>query len=172
VSAEPKDERSYRAVARSAARLAAVQALYQADCRAVAAEQVIDEFRRFRLSDADEGEGQPDLSRADAKHFAAVALGAELRGAEIDALIDARLPTAWPRARLDRVVRAILRAAGFELVARDDVPAKVVIDEYVSIARAFFCGAEPGFINAILDRLARERRPAEFEADHAGAPRG
>ena len=154
--------RPRRAVGRSAARLAAVQALFQVDTRGIDALSVVEEFRRQRLSDADTEEGQPDLSRADAKHFAALVLGAALRASEVDALIDAVLPVDWPRARLDPVVRAALRAGCFELLARDDVPVRVAIDEYVAIARAFFDGAEPGFVNGVLDALARRIRPDAF----------
>jgi N utilization substance protein B len=164
--------RPRRAVGRSTARLAAVQALFQIDTRGIDAPSVVEEFRRHRLSDADTEEGQPDLSRADAKHFAALVLGAALRANEVDALIDAVLPVDWPRARLDPVVRATLRAGCFELLARDDVPVRVAIDEYVAIARAFFDGAEPGFVNGVLDALARRIRPDAFILGERGVGGG
>ena len=128
---------------RSSARLAAVQALFQAAERGLDAQSVVDEFRSHRLS-----------------------------AAEIDALIDAVLPAGWPRHRIDPVVRAILRAGCFELLARDDVPARVVVDEYVSLARAFFEGGDLGFVNANLDALARRVRPQDFAAGHADAAPG
>lgn len=163
--------RPRRAAARSAARLAAVQARYQIGSRGMDPQAVIEEFRRHRLSADDTDEGQPDLTRADAKHFAALVLGLAMREAEVDQRLDEVLPPEWPRARLDRVVHAILLMGGFELLARDDVPARVVIDEYVSIARAFFAGAEPGFVNGALDAMAHKLRPAEFAPDHVHSAR-
>lgn len=169
--AERDAGRPRRAVGRSTARLAAVQALFQIDTRGTTAQAVVDEFRNHRLSDADVGEGQPDLSRADGKHFASLVLGADLRADEVDALVDSVLPKDWPRARLDPVVRAILRTGCFELLARDDVPVRVTIDEYVAIAKAFFEGAEPGFVNGVLDALAKRLRPDAFvTGDGGGAP--
>ena len=164
--------RTRRAVARSGARLAAVQALFQVDNRGAGAEAVVEEFRHFRLTDGDTIDGQPDLSGADTKHFAALVLGTAMRLAEIDVKLDAALPADWPRARLDPVVCAILRAGIFELLARDDVPVRVVIDEYVSIAHAFFDAAEPRFVNGLLDALARQLRPDAFVTGHDAAPRG
>jgi N utilization substance protein B len=153
--------------ARSAARLAAVQALYQAERRGADAASIVEEFRRFRLSEADTAEGQPDLTSADAKHFARVVLGEEIRRAEGEALIDAVLPARWPRMRLDPVLRAVLRAAAFELLAREDVPARAVINEYVAVATAFFTGGEIAMVNGALDAMARGVRAAEFADDES-----
>ncbi len=164
--------RPRHAVARSGARLAAVQALFQMSNRDITTEAVVEEFRHHRLTDGDTVEGQPDLSRADAKHFTALVLGTGLRLTEIDQKLDAVLPADWARARLDPVVCAILRAGIFELMARDDVPVRVVIDEYVSIAHAFFDAAEPRFVNGLLDALARQLRPDAFITGHDAAPRG
>ncbi len=169
-SASPPAPR--RAVHRTSARLAAVQALFQVAERGLDAQSVVDEFRNHRLSDADIEEGQPDLSGADTRHFAAIVLGAWMRAEEIDALLDAVLPANWPRHRLDPVVRAILRAGCFELLARDDVPSRVVVDEYVTLARAFSDGADPGFVNGTLDALARRLRPRDFAPGHADAASG
>jgi len=171
MSAASDPGRPRRAVGRSSARLAAVQALFQVDTRAADAQSVVDEFRRHRLTDADTAEGQPDLSRADAKHFAALVLGAAMRAGEVDMLVDSVLPADWPRMRLDPVVRAILRAGCFELLARDDVPVRVTIDEYVAIARAFFEGGEPGFVNGVLDALAHRLRPDAFVTGDGGGAR-
>lgn len=163
--------RPRRASSRSAARLAAVQAMYQIDCRGMDPQSVVDEFRRHRLSADDVLEGQPDLSKADAKHFAALVLGAAIRSADVEQALDGVLPADWPRGRLDRVVHAILLTGCFELLARDDVPARVVLDEYVSITRAFFEGTEPNFVNGVLDALARKLRPADFVPGHDVGPR-
>lgn len=163
-------ERPRRGGARTASRLAAVQALFQISATGVDAARAVDEFRAHRLGKADMDQGQPDLAHADAGHFAAIVLGASLRADEIDALIAAVLPADWPARRIDPVVRAILRAGCFELLARDDVPVRVVVDEYVSIAHAFFSGVEAGFANAMLDALARRIRPDAFGPVHDGPP--
>jgi len=151
-----------RPVGRSAARLAAVQALFQIDSTGTDPQAAVQEFRTHRLGAADTGEGQPDLGHADKSFFAAIVLGAALRASEVDALIVATLPAQWSLRRIDPVLRALLRAGCFELLARDDVPARVSVDEYVSIAHAFFEGPNPGFANAMLDALARRIRPDEF----------
>lgn len=161
-------ERPRRGGARTASRLAAVQALFQISATGLDPARAVDEFRTHRLGKADVDEGQPDLAHADPGHFAAIVLGAALRADEIDALIGAVLPADWPARRIDPVLRAILRAGCFELLARDDVPVRVVVDEYVSIAHAFFSGVEAGFANAMLDALARRIRPDAFEPAHGG----
>ena len=160
--------RPSRATARSAARLAAAQALFQIEQQGAAAADVVDEFRLFRLRDDESGD-LPDLTASDAEWFAKLVLGLDARAAEVDAALAGALPSGWKMPRLDSVVRAILRLACFELIARDEVPARSVIDEYVSLARAFFDGKEPGFVNGVLDGLARRLRPAEFTADHGAA---
>lgn len=155
-----------RAMGRSAARLAAVQALFQIDSTGTDPQAAVQEFLAHRLGAADTGEGQPDLGHADKSFFAAIVLGASMRAGEIDALIGATLPAQWSLRRIDPVLRALLRAGCFELLARDDVPARVVADEYVSIAHAFFEGPNPGFANALLDALARRIRPDDFATAH------
>jgi N utilization substance protein B len=145
---------------RSVARLAAVQALYQIDLTSGSPEPVIAEFRRHRLE-----EGAP----ADREFFGDLVDGAYTRRAEIDAVLAPLLATGWTLERLEAVLRAILRAGAFEIVARGDIPARVVIDEYVSVARAFFSGQEPGVVNGILDRLARQQRAGEFESQPGAA---
>ncbi len=139
---------------RSAARLAAVQALYQMELAGGGAEEVAAEFAAHRFAEFSDP--------PDADFFAAVVTGVPQHQVEIDKAIAACLSQSWTLARVDSILRAILRAAGFELVARHDVPAKVVIDEYVGIAREFFSGDEPGFINAALDAIARRKRAPEF----------
>jgi N utilization substance protein B len=142
------------ASARRAARLAAVQALYQMELAGTGAEEVADEFIAHRFQEFDQ---QPD-----ADFFSAVVMGVPQHQVEIDKAIAACLSENWTLARVDSILRAILRCAAFELIARRDVPAKVVIDEYVGIAREFFSGDEPGFVNAALDNIARRKRAKEF----------
>lgn len=167
--AEPRERpvKAPRAASRRAARLAAIQALFQIDATGVDPQRAVAEFRAHRFGSADIAEGQPDLGHADTAHFAAIVLGAAIRGAEIDALIAAVLPADWSIGRLDPVVRAILRAGCFELLARDDVPVRVAVDEYVSIAHAFFDGPQSGFANAMMDALAKRLRPDAFGVPHA-----
>ena len=138
--------------ARRAARLGAVQALYQMELAGVGAEEVAEEFVAHRFDEAP----------ADVDFFKSVVEGVPAHQAEIDKAIAACLSENWSLARVDSILRAILRAGGFELVARRDVPAKVVIDEYVGIAHDFFSGDEPGFVNAALDRMAHRKRAVEF----------
>lgn len=142
--------------ARSAARLAAVQALYQMEQNPGSDPvRVAAEFRAHRLGQEVEGE---HYTRADAALFDDVVTGAAGRRAEIDGLLVARLDAGWPLDRLDSVLRAILRAGAWELLARPDIPTAVIIDEYVDVAHAFFEGQEPRFANGVLDRLARGLR--------------
>jgi N utilization substance protein B len=156
--AEPKKRGSQRS-RRAAARIAAVQALYQIDLTAGEADKVIAEFRQHRI----DGEG----AKADRDFFGAIVDGVSARHAEIDALLTPLLAEGWALPRLETVLRAILRAGAFELLARGDVPARVVIDEYVGVAHAFFSDKEPGVVNGILDRLARRLRAGEFEGQSA-----
>jgi transcription antitermination protein NusB len=143
-------------IARSRARLATVQALYQMDLAATDLIEVIEEFKQHRLSGSADGTSMAD---ADQEHFAQVLRGVVKRQREIDPLIDQQLATGWRLARIDSIVRAILRAATFELIELPDVPARVVISEYIEVARAFFEGDEPKLVNGVLDQLARKLRP-------------
>jgi transcription antitermination protein NusB len=145
--------------ARHAARLAAVQAIYQMELTSLDAEAVIDEFCEHRFAEL-----APSV-RPDADYFADVVRGVPRRQTEIDRAIVRHLAADWKFSRIDSILRAILRAGGYELIARSDVPAKVVIDEYLDITHAFFQGDEPGFVNAALDKLGREIRAAEFRDD-------
>ena len=143
-------------IARSRARLATVQALYQMDLAETDLIEVIEEFKQHRLSGSADGNNMAD---ADQEHFAQVLRGVVKRQREIDPLIDQQLATGWRLARIDSIVRAILRAATFELIEMPDVPARVVISEYIEVARAFFEGDEPKLVNGVLDQLARKLRP-------------
>ncbi|WP_300542892.1 transcription antitermination factor NusB [Maricaulis sp.] len=148
-----------RARLRRAARLAAVQALYQMEIAGRGASSVIREFRDHRFGSTGEGE---EFVEADEDFFEALVAGVVDKQAKVDPTIDGLLADGWRMERLDSTVRAILRAAGYELFERIDVPARVVIDEYIDVANAFFEGSEPKFVNAALDRCAREARPDEF----------
>jgi N utilization substance protein B len=146
---------------RSAARLAAVQALYQLGQIATdTPTDVIEQFTRHRFTT--DGEEAPAVE-PDGDFFTAIVSGASQRRGEIETLIGSALATGWTVERIERVSRAILIAGTFELMARDDVPAKVAINEYVEIAHAFYEDNEPGFVNSVLDRLAHRLRAAEFE---------
>jgi transcription antitermination protein NusB len=143
---------------RHAARLAAVQAIYQMELTGSDADTVTQEFceHRFSGSDADRF-GEPD-----AAFFSDLVRGVPHHQVEIDRAIASGLSERWKLQRIDSILRAILRAGIYELVARKDVPAKVVIDEYLDIAHAFFAGDETAFVNALLDRVARSKRATEF----------
>lgn len=146
--------------ARSVARLAAVQALYQMEVSGTGVEAVVREFSEHRFDRpavAEEGEGAP-LAAADEAFFADLVRGVVAHQRGIDPAIARRLAQGWRLERLDATVRAILRAGAFELAHRPDVPVEVVINEYVDLARSFFEGPEPGFVNAALDGLARDVR--------------
>ena len=145
---------------RSAARLAAVQALYQMD---VSGKGVIDafaEFEAFWIGREVEGVAfQP----SDVEFFRNVLSGVVENQRTIDVKIDAALARGWPLTRIEAVLRAILRAGTYELMFRKDVPARVVITEYVDVAHGFYGGDEPGLVNAVLDAVAREVRPGELD---------
>jgi transcription antitermination protein NusB len=150
------DARAEKRQRKSAARLYAVQALFQMETSGQMVEEVTREFETHRFGASyEEGEfaeGDPDL-------FRAIVAGAVNWQARIDQMTDRALAAAWPIDRIDPVIRALFRAAGSELTD-SGTPPKVVITEYVDVARAFFPdGKEPGFVNAVLDQIAREARP-------------
>jgi N utilization substance protein B len=152
----PEAERQLKAARRAGARLAAVQALYQMEQTGQSAPSVIADFMEDRLGLNDEGE---PIEEADPDLFKSVVDGVVARQEEIDAAIMNRLAEGWKIERLDATSRAIARAAVFELVADIGLPSEIILDEYVSIAQAFFEGAEPKFINGLLDAVARDVRP-------------
>ncbi|HTX48008.1 MAG TPA: transcription antitermination factor NusB [Caulobacteraceae bacterium] len=143
--------------ARSVARLAAVQALYQMETAGAGVEAVIREFADHRFDADIEG---VRLARADEAFFGALVRGVVAEQAVVDGAVSRRLAQGWRLERIDATARAILRAGAFEVMRRPDVPAEVAIDEYVEIAKSFFDGPEPGFINAALDAIARDERTA------------
>ncbi|MEM1273577.1 MAG: transcription antitermination factor NusB [Pseudomonadota bacterium] len=144
---------------RSAARLYAVQALYQMEAAGQGIDKVRAEFESHRFGEEVDGE---ELAEGDVDLFRATLEAAVERQAAIDQATDRALVAAWPIDRIDPVLRAVFRAAGAELVAID-TPPKVVIVEYVEVARAFFPqGREPRFVNAVLDHMAHEMQPEAF----------
>ena len=155
------DKRSPRLVERSAARLGAVQALYQMDLSGSDVGETLAQFSA-RASGDDFEAGQ--CGEADYKHLKEVVDGVVREQNAIDPVVDGILDKGWPLHRLDATVRAILRAAAYELMFMDKVPARVAISEYVDVADAFFGAEEPRFVNGVLDRLARMKRPDEFKA--------
>lgn len=145
---------------RSVARLAAVQALYQLELnRGTEPEAVVREFARHRLGHEIEGER---YGEADPALFSDIVRGVAAGLDRLDATICEVLTEEWPLPRLDAVLRAILRAGAYELVHRPDVPPRVSIDEYTTIAHAFFSGKEPGLANGVLDKLGRSLRATEM----------
>jgi len=145
--------------ARRASRLAAVQAIYQMELTGVDAEAVASEFIAHRF------EHEPEMRAAgpgDEEFFGAIVRGVPQHQVEIDRSIAKCLAADWRLERVDSILRAILRAGAFELIARQDVPAKVVIDEYLEVSHAFFDADEPSFVNAVLDKLAHRKRAREF----------
>ena len=144
-----------RSLSRSAARLAAVQALYQQEMEGTPLAPLLHEFHHHRLGATID---DVDYAEAEVDFFDDLVAGADARRAELDALIEGRLAKGWSLARLDKPMKAILRAGAYELLARPDVPAAAVISEYVDVAKAFYDARESGFVNGLLDALARELR--------------
>jgi len=152
---------------RTAARLAAVQALYQMELAELPADTVIAEFLAHRLNPEAPRE-EPDFGEADKNLFGELARGAAAHGDAVDKTIAGALSPDWPLARLEAVLRAILRVGTYELAHRRDVPPEIAINEYVDIAHAFYAGKEPGMVNGVLDKIARDLRPEEMGRGHGG----
>ena len=144
-----------RSRSRSAARLAAVQALYQQEMEGTPLPRLLHEFHEHRLGATIEDEQYHDAER---DFFDDLVTGADARRNDIDGLISGRLAEGWTLERLDRPMRAILRAGAYELIARRDVPVASVISEYVDVAHAFYDKRESGFVNGLLDAIAKEAR--------------
>lgn len=149
---------------RTASRVAAVQALFQSEQGPENVETVIDQFIRHRLGDLPGSDGFEDgrIPDAEAPLFRRIVRSAVQQQDTIDGMLTQALPDDWPLARIDPVLRALLRAGGAELAMSDGPPPKVVINEYLDIARGFFTGPESGIVNAVLDRMARLLRPEAF----------
>ena len=163
----PRTKTPNRAASRSAARLAAVQALYQMDMTGIDLTQVVAEFEAHRLGQEIEGCQYADAEPA---FFRDLVEGVVREQLKIDPLIDRQLAEGWRLTRVDSILRAILRAGAYEILTRDDVPTRVAISEYVDIAHAFFAEDEPKVVNGILDQLAHRERPREFATE--GNPNG
>jgi N utilization substance protein B len=146
----PKRSRS-----RSAARLAAVQALYQQEMEGTPIAALLHEFHHHRLGATID---DVDYAEAEVDFFDDVVSGVDARREELDALISGKLAAGWSLARLDKPMKAILRAGAYELAARADVPVASAISEYVDVAKAFYDARESGFVNGLLDAIAREVR--------------
>jgi transcription antitermination protein NusB len=143
--------------ARSVARLAAVQALYQQEMEATPMAKLLHEFHQHRLGATIEG---AEYAEAEADFFDDVVKGVDARRVEIDALIESHLAKGWAMDRLDRPMRQILRAGCYELLARADIPTGSIITEYLDVAHAFYDRREKGFANGLLDAIAKVVRPA------------
>lgn len=144
-----------RSISRSAARLAAVQALYQQEMEGTEPARLIHEFHQHRLGATIEGETYAD---AEISFFDDLVSGTVARREEIDALIAERLAEGWSLERLDKPMKAILRVGAYELLARRDVPTASVISEYIDVADAFYDAREKGFVNGLLDAIAKTAR--------------
>ena len=154
--APPKDKKANR---RGAARLAAVQALYQMDLAGTGLDDILAQFESHWIGREVEG---AQYLPAEAAFFRDIVGGVVREQRRLDPLIDAALAQGWPLKRIETVLRAVLRAGAYELDHRKDVPARVIVSEYVDVAHAFVEGDETGMVNAVLDQLARQMRTAEF----------
>jgi N utilization substance protein B len=147
-------------MARKAARLAAVQALYQMEIAGTPLPDVLAEYETHWIGREVEGETYPE---AEAAYFRDVVSGVLREQRMLDPLVDDALARGWPLKRVEAVLRAVLRAGAYELTHRLDVPARVVVSEYVDVAAAFLDREETGMVNAVLDGLAKRLRSGEFE---------
>jgi N utilization substance protein B len=173
VGRERPAHRSPKAQRRGAARLAAVQALYQMELTGALADRVLREFANYRFYPQQDSADDEQPAETDRELFDAIVRGGEAQREELDALISPALASGWTLERMDRVLRATLRAGAYELLARPQTPARVVISEYVEVANAFYEGKEPGFVNGVLDRIARSLRSTEMNGSGArAAPSG
>jgi transcription antitermination protein NusB len=152
-------QQARKANKRGAARLAAVQALYQMDIAGTGLDAIVAEFESHWLGGEVEG---AQYRPAEVAFFRDIVGGVVREQARLDPLIDAALTRGWPLRRIEAILRAALRAGAYELACRSDVPARVVMAEYIDIAAAFVDEEETGMVNAVLDQLAHQLRAAEF----------
>ncbi|WP_167730328.1 transcription antitermination factor NusB [Terasakiella sp. SH-1] len=155
-----------KSVKRSSARLAAVQALYEVEISDSNVDDVLVEFQQTRWDtpqeEGDEDRGSSPLAKPDKQLFADLLRGVAKRRDELEEILSGSLSQEWSTNRLEDIVRIILMSGIYELYIRQDVPARVVITQYVDVAHAFFEGPEPGFVNGVLDRVAKTLRADEL----------
>jgi N utilization substance protein B len=159
-STNPAAIASMVGVARSQARLAAVQALYQMDMAQTDVADVVREFQSLRFGD---GAPDPAIASAEPELFVKIVRGVVERQREIDPVLDQQLAAGWRLTRIDSILRALLRGAVLEYMSAPETPARVILNEYIEIAHAFFEGDEPKVANAVLDKIAKKLRAKEFE---------
>ena len=153
------DKDGCKANKRGAARLAAVQALYQMDMAGTGLNEIVAEFESHWLGREVEG---AQYLPVEAKFFRDIVSGVLREQRSLDPLVDAALARGWPLRRIDAILRAVLRAGAYELGHRGDIPARVVVSEYVDVANAFVDAEETGMVNAVLDQIARQYRSDEL----------
>lgn len=158
---EATDEAIRPANKRGSARLAAVQAIYQMDLSSAPVSEVVSEYENLRIGQEVDGD---TYLEADLGWFRGIVSGVVELQKQLDPMINDALPADWPLSRIDTLLRAVMRSGCFELLKRKDVPAKVVINEYLDVAKAFFEDDEPRLVNGVLNRIARELREDEFPA--------
>jgi N utilization substance protein B len=157
---DPTQSEDRKANRRGAARLAAVQALYQMDIAGTGLNDILAEFESHWIGREVEG---AQYLPAEAAFFRDVVSGVVREQRKLDPLIDDALTRGWPLKRIEAIMRAVLRAGAYELDHRSDIPARVVVAEYVDVANAFVDRDETGMVNAVLDQLARQLRAGEFK---------
>ncbi|MDB5501897.1 MAG: NusB antitermination factor [Tardiphaga sp.] len=155
-AAKPADKKANK---RGAARLAAVQALYQMDIGGAGINDIFAEFESHWLGNEVEGD---QYLPAEEAFFRDIVAGVLRDQNKLDPLIDDALSKGWPLARIEAILRAVMRAGAYELEHRKDIPARVIVSEYVDVAHAFVEGDETGMVNAVLDQIARQFRAEEF----------
>jgi N utilization substance protein B len=158
-NAPASDKDSRKANKRGAARLAAVQALYQMDLAGTGLNEILAEFESHWIGREVEG---AQYLPAEAAFFRDIVSGVVREQRKLDPLIDEALAAGWPLKRVETILRAVLRAGCYELAQRRDVPARVVVSEYADVAAAFVGRDETGMVNAVLDQLAHKLRNDEF----------
>jgi N utilization substance protein B len=159
MSAAPRPKEPRKANRRGAARLAAVQALYQMDLAGKGLNDILAEFEGHWLGREVEGE---QYLPVEAAFFRDLVSGVVAQQRRLDPMIDQVLSAGWPLKRVETILRAVLRAGAYELDQKRDIPARVVVSEYVDVANAFVDKDETGMVNAVLDQIARKLRAAEF----------
>jgi N utilization substance protein B len=156
---KPEKKEDRKANRRGAARLAAVQALYQMDIAGTDLNEILAEFESHRLGGEVDGD---KYLPAEAAFFREIVRGVVADQRKLDPAIDQALAKGWPLKRVEALLRAVLRAGCYELVSKPDIPARVIVSEYVDVANAFVDRDETGMVNAVLDMLARNMRAGDF----------